>query len=557
MMAALSIVLSIAIALILWPVLNLLKNYSKARSVGLPIIINPIDVLNPIWILIHRPILPFFKSLPFGLGDWIVYSGFVSVFANRYHLHAKHGPAYLLVTPKEISFFVDDPELAEEMLGKRKDLIKPDETNEALNLFGTNVVTLNGDDWARHRRITTPPFNERNSNNVWKESLAQATGMLQTWTSQGEDGVTKTAGDTMTLALHVLIAGGLGKSYSFAGGVGTLAEGQTMSYRDALKTILMNLLSAIILGSLPPIPSFFLTKKARKINVAVAEFRSHMNKMVEEERTRVDKLDSEKDNLLTALVRASDAANQGKGRSSLSHDEIMGNLFIYNLAGHDTTANTICYAIYILAAQPDVQEWLGEEIDSVFAGNDSVETWEYEKAFPKLKRCLALMYETLRLYGPVVFIPRSTGTGSRTVKLKGKEHILPPKTFIIISTGSLHTAPAIWGSDSLSFRPGRWISQAGGITDLEHEEIKSMPVGYLPWSVGPRSCPGKKFAQVEFVAVIAHLLRQHRVRAVRELGETQKAVKKRIFEVLEDSGLEVTIKMHHPEKVKLVWEKRT
>lgn len=77
----------------------------------------------------------------------------------------------------------------------------------------------------------------------------------------------------------------------------------------------------------------------------------------------------------------------------------MGNLFIYNVAGHDTTAYTICYAIYMLAAQPDVQNWLGEEIDSVFAGKDGVETWEYEKAIPKFKRCLALMVILLSLTG--------------------------------------------------------------------------------------------------------------------------------------------------------------
>jgi cytochrome P450 len=50
----------------------------------------------------------------------------------------------------------------------------------------------------------------------------------------------------------------------------------------------------------------------------------------------------------------------------------MGNLFIYNVAGDNTTAYTICYAIYMLAAQPDVQNWLGEEIDSVFSEKDEV-----------------------------------------------------------------------------------------------------------------------------------------------------------------------------------------
>ena len=110
----------------------------------------------------------------------------------------------------------------------------------------------------------------------------------------------------------------------------------------------------------------------------------------------------------------------------------------------------------------------------------------------------------------------------------------------------------------MSFRPDRWIYKATGTTDLDHEEMAPLPVGYLPWGVGPRSCPGKKFAQVEFVAVIAHLFRRHRVRAVLEQpGETMEAVKKRIFGVLEDSALELTTKMNHPEKVKLLWEEQT
>ena len=214
--------------------------------------------------------------------------------------------------------------------------------------------------------------------------------------SQRDKGVTETNKDTMTLALHVLISGGLGKSYSFSGGVGTVAEGHTMSYRDALKIILHDLLASIILSSMP-ISAAILPTKLRKIKVAVGEFKSYMNEMIEEERTRVEKLDSEKDNLLTTLVRASDAMSQGKSRNSLSHDEIMGNLFIYNVAGHDTTANTLCYAIYLLAADPSLQEWIRDELRLVFPGNDSVESWQYEKAFPQLKRCLALMVSPLIL----------------------------------------------------------------------------------------------------------------------------------------------------------------
>lgn len=175
-MAVLKIVLSFAIALILWPVLNLLKFYIEARTVGAPVIINPIGLLNPIWIITHKTFLPWIKNWPFGLGDWVLYSGTTSIFTNRYKLHERHGPAYVVATPNEVALFIDDPELAEEVMSKRKDLIKSERMGTALNLFGPNVVTTDGEVWARNRRITTPPFNERISNNIWKESLAQATG---------------------------------------------------------------------------------------------------------------------------------------------------------------------------------------------------------------------------------------------------------------------------------------------------------------------------------------------------------------------------------------------
>lgn len=200
----------------------------------------------------------------------------------------------------------------------------------------------------------------------------------------------------MTIALHVLISGGLGKSHSFSGGAGNVAAGHTMSYRDSLKIILRNNLTAIILNSLP-VPAAMLPTKLQEVKVAVAEFKSQMHEMIEEARTRVEKLDLEKENLLTTLVRALDAMSHGKSRNGLSREEIMGNLFIYNVAGHDTTANTLCYAIYLLAADPFLQEWIREELRLVFPGHDNVESWQYEKAFPELKRCLALLVSSLNV----------------------------------------------------------------------------------------------------------------------------------------------------------------
>lgn len=144
--------------------------------------------------------------------------------------------------------------------------------------------------------------------------------------------------------------------------------------------------------------------------------------------------------------------------------------------------------------------------------------------------------------------PRTSGTRYLTLKIQGREHTIPPKTLAIPNMGSVHTTPQLWGSDSMLFRPCRWIASTDGTDDKSHEVVKPMPVGFIPWAIGPRSCPGKKFSQVEFVAVISLLLRRHRVKVVMEPGETSEEARKRVIDVVENSSLKLTLRMRHPGK---------
>jgi cytochrome P450 len=198
--------------------------------------------------------------------------------------------------------------------------------------------------------------------------------------------------DTTTLALHVLTSAGFGKAYPFAGGLTELTHNHNFSYKDSLQTIMNNAFTTILLAALP-IPSVFLSSSVKKVLNAVKEFKEYLVEMVEEEASRLhlDDKGEEKDNLMSVLVRASISEGQGKGRSGLSNEEIYGNLFIYSLAGHDTTANTLAYAVHIMATDSKLQEWVREELIDVFGDKDTDEDWAYEKAFPKLKRTLAFM----------------------------------------------------------------------------------------------------------------------------------------------------------------------
>lgn len=121
---------------------------------------------------------------------------------------------------------------------------------------------------------------------------------------------------------------------------------------------------------------------------------------------------------------------------------------------------------------------------------------------------------------------------------------------------ALSTLPEYWGPDSLSWTPKRWIIKGNGSGSLADEQLFQPRDGvYTPFASGPRVCPAKKFAQVEFVAVIAQLFRDYKCTPVRLQEESMEEARKRVIDVVEDSNVLNTLKMLHPERVKLRWEK--
>ena len=102
---------------------------------------------------------------------------------------------------------------------------------------------------------------------------------------------------------------------------------------------------------------------------------------------------------------------------------------------------------------------------------------------------------------------------------------LSTQTYITMNIAASNTLSQFWGSNSLTWRPYRWITKDEGTMTLEDEQICQPQYGvFIPFSSGPRACPGKKFAQVEFVAVIARLFRRHRCPDPPEQGDLRPKV---------------------------------
>lgn len=124
--------------------------------------------------------------------------------------------------------------------------------------------------------------------------------------------------------------------------------------------------------------------------------------MVNAAKSRLNGKEILEQNLLNAMVQKNEEARKndgmewgGMGKSrlnqGLSDEEVNGNLFICSSASHETTAHTLAPTFYNLVANPEWQEWVGEEIDRVFKEQDSPEKLDFQVLFPQLERCLSVM----------------------------------------------------------------------------------------------------------------------------------------------------------------------
>ena len=164
-----------------------------------------------------------------------------------------------------------------------------------------------------------------------------------------------------------------------------------------------------------------------------------------------------------------------------------------------------------------------------------------------------MQFETLRLYGAVVEIPKYTNLSPQTLLIGGKQHTIPSETLIWLNSASVHSQPQHWGSDSLLWRPTRWFTSKVE-SEIGAETIQEPPKGtFVPWSAGARVCPGHKFAKIEFVAVMAALFRNARVRPALLQGENSETAKERVLKTVENSKVLITLQMLQPDKVPLIW----
>ncbi|CCL98273.1 uncharacterized protein FIBRA_00267 [Fibroporia radiculosa] len=412
-------------------------------------------------------------------------------------------------TPK-CTHFLADAEAIKEITSARHRFPKPLQQYKVLTFYGSNIVVTEADEWKRHRKISAPSFSERNNRLVWDESVRVVEELCHdVWS--GKDVIeldnivdlTVPVGHLISshsddfsevlhakMALFIIGVAGFGRRMSWKE-EGTIPSGRSMTFKDALHIVSGNLALKVVFPTwLLKIAPF---KIARKFNAAYIDLEQYMIQMVQERKIAEKK--EERYDLFSSLLDANDVESDGTAK--LSNSEVIGNIFVFLIAGHETTAHTLAYTFILLALYQDEQETLYQHIKNVIPDGHVA---SYED-MGKLSYCLAVFYETLRLFPPVNGIPKSSGedTTLRTRNMAGESISVPcpAGTYLTIHTPALHYNPRYW-EDPYAFKPARFMG------DWPRD-------AFLPFSGGLRSCLGRRFSETEAVAILAYMIARFRV----------------------------------------------
>jgi cytochrome P450 len=352
------------------------------------------------------------------------------------------------------------------VLGNRS-FIKDKFTRDLRRVLGDGLLTSEGDFWRRQRRLAQPAFHKDRLQTYAAQMVSSAERTVNGF-AHGE--VRDVHEDLMHLTLDIvtrtLFGAGVGED---AAAVGAAVDVLMAYYGNPLTSL---------------IPGFY--RLPLPVNRRFAKALQHLDAILYRvigQRRAAEGTD--RGDLLSMLLSARDE-DGGRMTDVQIRDEAM-TLF---LAGHETTANALSWALFLLAKNPEIEARLASEIAAALGGrapqlND----------LPRLSYVEQVVMETLRLYPPVWLMSREV---LEPFDLRNMR--FPKGTQIWMSQWILHRDPRYF-DDPESFRPERW---ADGLA-------KRLPkFAYFPFGGGPRLCIGNAFAMMEATLLLTTLMQRFR-----------------------------------------------
>jgi cytochrome P450 len=337
------------------------------------------------------------------------------------------------------------------------------------------LLVVEGDDWRAQRRALAPLFTPKTVASFAYPITAAAEDLVARWLRLREGRVIDVQPEMARATLDVL-----GRTI-FSDGLG----------RDPTQFMTAITRYFLTLGRLDPFDALDFPEwvpRWSKLNSkgALDFFAAAVQEIIDKRKRRLTREGAKAPrDILTLLLEAQDPET-GAG---LSDRQVQANVLTFIGAGHETTANALTWALYLLSMSKDWRERLGAEADAVLSG-------PVEDYADKLVATRAVIEEAMRLYPPVASMSRqAVGPDD----LAGKR--IRKNTLVMVSQWVLHRHRRLW-EEPECFDPSRFLPGARDKIDR---------FAYLPFGAGPRVCIGASFALQEAAILLAHIMRTFRL----------------------------------------------
>jgi cytochrome P450 len=377
-------------------------------------------------------------------------------------------------TPFFRSFLINQPDLVKLVLKDRPDdFPKSGRISEGLRpLLGNGVFVSNGALWKRQRRIIDPAFEGGRLREVFPAMLAASEASVARLEAhcgtelEIEEQTSHLAADVIFRTLF---------SIPIEHDIASQVFHEFKAYQRSQP--LMNIAAFV------PMPQWMPRYFRRETRRSAAKIRALVTQLTQDRMAQI-KAGTAPDDLATKIMTTADPVTGER----FTTEEMVDQVAIFFLAGHETSASAIAWMLYLMALYPEWQDRVAAEAIEGFDGSFA--------SISKLRVSRDVFRETLRLYPPVPMMVRQASCPETF-----RERKVPAGSQIVVSPWHLHRQERLWDNPD-GFDPSRWATENGKTCMRE---------AYIPFSSGARVCSGAGFAMVEGVLILSTLLKHYRV----------------------------------------------
>jgi cytochrome P450 len=442
----------------------------------------------------HTSKSSFTKRLIRGLHSWIDV-----LFEKSYSMKMGH-----IKQPNFDLYMVNDTDLVKKILIDEPEKYPKHQLMHKMlePLLGNSIFTTNGEVWARQRRLVDAGFSQarlRLAFPLMTAAIDEMLGRLQgVATGQAYEIDAEMTHITADIIFRTILSE-------------QLTEEDAHNIFEAFNDFQVHAQRAVML-KIYHLPTYFSEragkKAANKIRPVIARV---IAKRFAEQQTANPK---QYDDIMAGIMSAVDPVSHDK----LSYEEMVDQICMLFLAGHETTASSLTWSMYLLSNCPHLQKQMLAELDEV-APNRPLEFEDIKK----LNVTTNMFKEALRLYPPVgVFVREATEEHC----MRDKE--IKPGSAMLIAPWLIQRHSEYWENPH-AFEPERFETEAGKA---------SAKCAYLPFSKGPRVCTGQGFAMQEAVLILANIVRTFEIDKVE--GHIPRPAGR--VTIRPDNGVQVTLR---------------